>query len=592
MELTKEALSGINQIINGYENNTIEIVDGLDYNQYQTLKKIEYYWNSKYLNGQKDSIGRIKPFYNISKFRVNVATRATDLDIKDVKVSSDNPSDRVRSLIFNKELYTWMKESNFAKTLNEAGQTRPKYGGVLIKKCIEKIKGKDELKIEVVEWKNVITDPVDVIDGVIVEKHYMSPAELSKKQGIWENVEDAIKLATKDKEGSEGTEFRVPVYEVHGEFPETYDPRIEDGNKNVYKNMVFFIAGGENKQVVLWYDEEKESPYKYLPWDKVSGRGLGVGIVEDGFEAQMWTNDAIIAEKNVMDIAGKVFVKTTSEKFGNNIITEAETGQVFVLEDGTVADIMNLTPNSLPQFQNLVEKWNTQYERATNTFETVSGETLPSNTPLGSVAIQSAQASSFFDYRREEAGIFWREVFNDWIIPFLIKRINKAHILASDYSAEELDMIDNAFAQDSVSNKIIEDAINGKIHYAEEKAEMMEAYKLIQRENKERRYLDIPENYFKDFMAKITIDLTGEAKNKQENLTSLFNILTQIAANPMLLQDPNLMQIFSQMLEISGIKFYPQAPTQAIQNTGTKMEQQSEPALTRQTEAVLPEAQQ
>lgn len=196
MELSKEAISGINQIINNYENNTIQLVPGLDYNQYYTLRKIEFYWNSLYLNGQKDTLGRIKPFYNISKFRVNVATRATDLDIKDVKVSSDNPADRVRSLIFNKELYNWMKKSDFSKTLNEAGQTRPKYGGVLVKKCLEKESGKDELEVEVVEWKNVITDPVNIMDGVIIEKHYMSPSELSKKEGVWDNVKDAIKLAT------------------------------------------------------------------------------------------------------------------------------------------------------------------------------------------------------------------------------------------------------------------------------------------------------------------------------------------------------------------------------------------------------------
>src|SRR3569833_353006 len=39
-------------------------------------------------SGNKDSLGREKPFFNICKFRVNVATRATDLDTKDVQIES------------------------------------------------------------------------------------------------------------------------------------------------------------------------------------------------------------------------------------------------------------------------------------------------------------------------------------------------------------------------------------------------------------------------------------------------------------------------------------------------------------------------
>lgn len=589
MELSKETLSEIKRIIDDYEENTIELVDGLDYNPYKTLKKIEFYWNSKYINGQKDNLGRDKPFYNISKFRTNVATRATDLDIKDVKVSSDNPSERVRSMIMNKEIYNWMKETDFARTLNKAGHTRAKYGGVLLKKTEKKGK----LNIDVVEWKNVITDPVDIIGGVIIEKHWMSPSELSKKKGIWENVEEAMKLSTKKRsDKTEATEYKIPVFEVHGEFPETYDPNIEDGDKTEFKKMMFIIADANGKQIPLYFEEEKELPYKFLAWDEVSGRGLGVGVVEDGFEAQMWTNDAIIAEKNVMDLAGKVFIKTTSEKFGNNVISEAESGQVFTIEDGTDATVMNLTPNSLPQFQNMVEKWNAQYERATNTFDTVTGETLPSNTPLGSVAIQTAQASSFFDYRREEAGIFWRDVFNTWVIPHIIKKINKKHILASDYSAEELELIDERFARYSAEQEVWKQIEAGKVIYHEQREQLVESIKELQRANKERRYIDVPDGYFDGFEAKITIDLTGESKNKAEQLQSLWNILTQ-ANVPAVRQDPDMMNLLSQILETAGIKFYPR-PMQAVSQETSQPKQikSQETSLERQTASVLPEAQQ
>lgn len=585
--MEKKLFKEINQIISDYKSKHVEIIDGLSYNQFETLKKIEFYWNSRYLNGQKDELGKTKPFYNISKLATNVATRATDLDIKDVRVTSDNPDDRVRSMILNHELKNWFKEANFSYTLNTFGKTRAKYGGALVKKTV--IDGK--LNIEVVDWKNVVTGQTSVEDEAIIEIHYMSPSELSKKRGIWENVDEAIEFAKKRNKKSETNEDKITVYEVHGEFPQSLNPDIEDGDENTYERMVYFIAGeNETEQVVLWNEQEKENPYRFLAWDNVPGRALGIGVVEDGFEAQMWTNDAVMAEKNVMDLAGKVFIKTNSEQIGNNALTDLENGAVIKLEDGADANVMNLTPNSLPQFQNTIERWKAQYERATNTFDAVTGETLPSNTALGSVAIQSAQASSFFDYRREEAGIFWKNVLMDWVIPHLIKKINKKHILASDFSADEIKLIDTAFSINEANTRLKEAVLSGKIVTQEEYDQAIEAFRTFIAEDGKRRYLDVPEDYFKGYEKKISIDITGESRNKQAQLQSLFTVFSQVAENPGILQDPNLNRIFNEMLELSGLNFIPTQPQRAG-NVGS-MPAPQQPALDRQTQGVLPEAQQ
>ena len=593
--MEKLILNDINEIISSYNNKSVQIIDGLYYNQYQTIKQIEFYWNSQYISGQFDEIGRIKPFYNISKFRVNVATRATDLDVKDVRITSDNRNDRVRSMLLNHELKNWFKEVGFSKLLNDWGKTRAKYGGALIKKY----KDEDgELKIELVEWKNVITDQTDIENGVVIEVHYMSPSELSKKNGVWNNVPEAMKLATKSR-GMKGnkdqaTEKRIPIYEVHGEFPANYNPETPDADPNKYERMTFIIAGSDtSKQIILWHEMEDENPYSYLGWDSVTGRGLGIGIVEDGFQAQMWTNEAITAEKNVMDLAGKVFIKTNASSLQNNIIADMENGQVIKLEANEDANILNLTPSSLPQFQNLVEKWNTQYERSTNTFDSVSGETLPSNTPLGSVAIQSAQASSFFDYRREEAGIYWSNVLMEWVLPYLIKKINKDHILASDFSIEELKIIDKSFSIYEANNRVKEAVLSGKIIGEGQYDEAVQAFTDFIAQDGKRRYLDVPKGYFKDYEDNVTIDITGETRNKQAMLQSLDNILAKIQANPAILTDPNASQLLSEMLELSGINFMPQPVPQVVPEAPKSSPRSAKPSAVEQnTQAVLPQAQQ
>jgi hypothetical protein len=69
-----------------YRSDQIEIAKGYQLSQHQTLRTIDFYHNSQLLTGNSDSLGREKPFYNIVKFRVNIATRQTDLDTKDVKM--------------------------------------------------------------------------------------------------------------------------------------------------------------------------------------------------------------------------------------------------------------------------------------------------------------------------------------------------------------------------------------------------------------------------------------------------------------------------------------------------------------------------
>jgi hypothetical protein len=101
-----------------YRAYTIEIADGYDYSQYQTLRTIELYHNSKFTTGNLDSLKREKPFYNITKFRVNVETRATDIDTKDIQVSSEASDGYVQSF--------WSKGSSAMATSSTTGRAGPR----------------------------------------------------------------------------------------------------------------------------------------------------------------------------------------------------------------------------------------------------------------------------------------------------------------------------------------------------------------------------------------------------------------------------------------------------------------------------------
>lgn len=550
-------ITELKQIDSDYQDGTIEITGGLSFSQSQVIRLAEFYSNSKFLNGNKGANGREKPFYNIVNTMVDTAIVATDIDTKDIKVEADNEASYDKSFLFNHEIFQWMKETDFSRVLNEMGAARARYGGVLVKKFQEK----GDMKVEVVQWKNVVTDQVDIMKGVIIEKHYMTPNEIRKK-GVWSNLDDAIDLyGTK---GYTKTNERLEVWEAHGEFPVEYlSEEAEVGESKEYSQQVHFYCVKNAKQVHLYWAEEKEMPYKYLAWKQVAGRALGRGVVEEGEEAQVWTNDSVQKKQAAMELSGKVILKTNSKKVGNNAMTDLDNGSIVVLEDNKTLDVLNLLTGAMPQFTEIISEWWSQYERVTSSYDAVRGETPPSGQPYRLQALVSQTGSSHFDYRREEWGIFLKELFYDWVFPYIAKKLTKEHILASDFTPEELMKIDESFATDEANKYVLEQIFAGKILGAQEYEQIRMQYLDFIAKGGARRFLDVPEGYYKDMKSKLSIDVTGEQKNKQATLESLQNILVTMASNQMVMQDPNMIKIFNRILELSGSGISPISMTRA-----------------------------
>lgn len=575
------------EIIKKNYDTTIDLVDGLPFSQKDTIKQIEFYSNSKYLNGQKDEQGRDKPFFNILNAICDVENAAKDIDTKDIQATSDDGQHYTEAFLMSKEIYEWMKEANFAETLNEMRDTHTRYGSLLVKKCVYNDGEGKELEIEVPEWKNVITDQNDIEHGAIVEVHYMTPMEMQKKES-WKNVSEAIKKVVK-----EGSGKRIPVYEVRGEFPLSFIKELE-GKKPSEKDETTFtyqlhILAGEysdennrskkvdfsQKLLPLYWENDTDRVYKYLARKKKSGRSFGVGVFEEGAEAQIWTNDVVLKQWRAMEFTSKVVGQTASKKLkGRNILTEVDDGQILEHEDNKPITTLNLLPSGgLGQYGNLIAQWYSQLEKTTSAYAAQRGENPTSGTPFRLQATVLQQSNSVFEDLQEEMGIFITEIFEDWIMPFLSKRLNAEHILAHNFTMEELKELDKNFSTYH-ANDITKDLIlSGKIVTAEDYLAIQETAKQIVGQTKTQRFLQIPKDYYKKFKSKITVNVTGEQRNKAAVLESLINIMTVYAKNPAIAQDPVLMQIFMKIVELSGAGISPVSLMGAVNEQAEKAKQ-------------------
>jgi len=551
-----------------YYGGSITIMDGLDFSQYKTIKTIEYYTNSTYLE-KDDNDGVVRPFFNIVNFRVDVAVKATDIDTKDIQVYTENPSHQMQSLLFNKEIKNWMRKVGFSKVLNEINFNRANYGGAVVKK----VKRDGELYIEVPEWKNLITDAIDIKNGVIIEKHYLTPIEIQLKIKVWnkleENQDKIDKILNKKYNKKATLSSRALVMEVEGQFKDS----AVDGDSEEFTLQKHFILCDheDNPLVVLHSERKKASDYKYIEWLKASGRALGIGIVESGFNAQIETNDAILKNKDLLELASKMWFITDSDIIENNIFDEARTGQIFKIDPSARFSQLNNIPSSLPALTDIISKWDEQYSRVSHSHESITGETMPSNTPFRSVAIQNQEAQSTFNYKKEEMEILINQMFTDkdWIFNHIKSKITREHLLSSDFDDAELKLIDENFTNYTLNKEIRKKALEGKITTQQEYDLMKsEILSLINEKLKKRRYIEIPDGYFDDIEFKIDIIVTGEQINKSAVFETLSNILVTVSSNPQkILSDPNLKKIFMKIIELSGVGITFEEPSNVPQKT-------------------------
>jgi hypothetical protein len=581
MKQDYKILTQLDTIIDSYKE-PIKLIDGLNRSPKDIIRRIEFYTNDKYLSGNYDELGREKPFFQICNFRVTVAKTATDIDVKDIKYEPETLDDAIPAMLVNHELFKYLKESDFSETLNDMGKTRPKYGGLLVKKCIEE----DELEIEVVDWKNVDFNPACIEDGVIIETHYLQPSEVASKADVWENVEELLKAHAKYNKNKPAP---IEIKEITGEFDTTFDPDIKDtlANEMEFKKMCFYIGVVNKKKFYLYKEDLKkeEDKYKYLAWEKI-GDGLGRGVVEDGFESQWATNDAMLSIKNIMDISGKVVLSTDSNKISGNVINGVDNGHIFQIEPGRSLTSVNLAPSNLPEFHNVIELWRQQYDNSVSVHDANTGEAPTAGTPYSQTALLNQVANSPFEYQREVWGIFVNELLEDWILPHIKARILKKHYLVSEFGDDELKMIDEAIYNTNLNQFKIESILQGNIPNPTDitNAQGVIANKLSNFGNK--REIEIPKGYL-DIEGRITCNITGELKNKQAILASLAQIGKDIAStfNPQTgqfgaMENPFLKKLYGTIINLAGTPITsgdlnmnktnqpstsPQAPTQPTQ---------------------------
>jgi hypothetical protein len=559
--------SQIRQEKKDFIDNDISIVEGYSFNQYETIKKIHLYYNSRFVSGELDENGRKKIFFNIVKSPCKVSTRFLNFDTKDVRLISTTPNNEIGTMLLEHELKNWLKKNKFANLMNEIAEKLPIFGSVVVKKT--------KKGAEIVDLRKLILDPtVKSIQEsrFIILEHNLTPTQLREKvKDGWENVEEAITKFYENKAPDSYMDSEtlnqvistplIKVYERFGEVPESW--LKENGSEKKMVRSVEIVCGVDTfgkddkgnvvKEEGLKLFKSKwfgAYPFKDAHYDKTDGRWLGIGNVEDLFPIQERINELTNEKRESMTISSKHIFQTQDRTIVKNILKDLSNGAVLMAgANGGITPLANEERN-MGAFSNEEARYASQAKELTFAYDAVRGEALPTSTPATNAVIQDRNSSSVFKFKRENLGNMFRDFFNDGVVQQCVKDLTPEHIMIFTGGPDKIKKLDERIVNSLSWRMAKEDILSGVITDQE-----LIKQKLLEdlRKKGANRYILIKDGFYKDLEIEFDINIQNEQEDASVMSQNLFTVLQTLMANPGAIQDPVVRELFYAYAEKIGI---------------------------------------
>ncbi|MFA5071988.1 MAG: hypothetical protein WC511_06595 [Candidatus Pacearchaeota archaeon] len=514
--------------IDEFQNGSIEISPGYRYSQSKLVKRIMLYSNGIYPSGKIDKQGNYKFWFDIIQPRVDAEVKNIDFDTKDIVIYSQSIKDSVNNFICNAFLQDWLYESGQAGRLNDAVEEGSGWGNVVWKQ----IKG----DYEKVDLKNfyVINQTAEYLkDSPVIERRVLNQEELRAKMGVWDNVEKTIKecgnkefvsMKTGSNIGQTTTSPYYEIYERNGMVSTKVLKESQgkkDGDEDNFVLAKITVAGLNKGQTdskyVLFAEEISEMPYIEYHRGRYYGRWFRKGIIETLFDLQTRANEIGNQIARGLEWSSKSLFKSSDKLIAQNILTDLNNGDIIRSTD------LTQVPVRMEGIDQLLADWNRvlqMADRLCNSYEVVTGESLPSGTPFKLGALVNQNANKLFDFIREKLSGSFQQVIEKWILPSLMKDLKVEDVIKitgdSEYYKPFLEMIVNSWYYKNL-------LAFGP--HTKEQSEIIKEQKLSELSKKKDAYLKLVKGWWEGYKPRAKVMISGENVNLEKELTNDYSFI-------------------------------------------------------------------
>jgi len=554
MNQTKGIFDTIEDEINSYQSDTIDLAEGVSFSQAKLVKRISLYENQQYPKGKLDSQGDYKYWYDIISPRVNGEVKNIDFDSSNIIIYSESFKDRLAVYLSNLSLGMWLKTTGQSEELNDAVEEFSALGNVVWKKV------KDGY--ERVDLKNfyVINQTSKTLkDSAVIERHLLTQSDLRNKEGVWKNVDGVIKScgnkefnATSKSASTLTTNPYYEIYERNGEISEkqlfeAQDKQGGDEDKFILAKIIVAGLGKGNTKAMrycLFAESLNTMPYREAHRGRYKGRWWREGLYEVLFDCQTRANQLGNQIAKGLEWASKTIFRSSDDAIVQNILTDLVSGDILRSRDLAQVDVR------MQGLDQMMVDWNRNIQVAdqlANSYEVVQGQTMPSNTPFKLGSLLDQNANKLFDFLREKLSIGLRNLIEDWVLPELMKDLKAEKIIDLTNSEENL----KEFYQMMVNAWYLKNLLKLPPH-SPEIAQTLKEAKLAQLLTDKKAEVEISKGFWDSFRPRVKVVITGENVRLAAEMESLFSFI-QLETDPVRRSYLVEMAMAKQNIDISSL---------------------------------------
>lgn len=444
-----------------YKNGEIEISEGARHSEYRLKKRIFLYYNqtyaeTSYLENKVDEDGNYLYWYDIISPRVDSEVKNIDFDSKNIEISSERSKDMFLVGVSNLRLKEYLRTSGEGEELNSAIEEGSALGNVVFKK----VKGGKER----VDLRNfyVLNQGAETLDqSDVIERHVFTQAQLRAKKGTWENVDDVIKYCgdtnvseTQESQPSDVKSLKYVIYERNGfvslaALKEAQGKEFTTEDEETYVLAKVIIPEKQKGEKYVLFAEELKGKkmsdvYKEFHRGRYRGKWWREGLVEVLMDPQTRANEIGNQIARGLEWASKQFFSSPDRLVYQNVLSDMRSGDIIQAKELRQVDVR------MQAFDQLIADWNRNIQLANelaNSREVVQGENMPSGTPFRTTGLLNQNANKLFDFIREKLGLVLTDVFEEWIVPEMLKELKAEDVVRLTGEPDSLKRLYNVVAE-------------------------------------------------------------------------------------------------------------------------------------------------
>lgn len=545
----------------------ITVIDGWDWSMKEHIRLSVLYKNSQKATGNSQADRDYSPVKNIVRPILNLRYRTEGFDVKDIGIYVDDMYSYFKSFIIAKYHDEFADEKEIDCFIDTMLETWVTFGGMILMERDNDIPSVPPLETI------AFCDQTNMLGGPIGFHHFYSPSELKgmeaqgwgdKKNGATVTIDEAIILSTETKtpDAQSGVQVKTPgkylkAYAVLGSMPESWLGKNLASEKYVYQlQVVAFIKDdkGNKTNITLYKGKISEDTLTQFVPEKIYGRALGFGGVEELFEPQVWTNYSEQKKLEMLDAAAKVIHLTTDETFkARQSLQDLPAEAVLYLQEGKKMERMNNTNPNFALFERATADWEAHAQQMGAANDSIMGKSPAAGTPFKLQELVTIESHGLHDWRQGRFAAFVQKVYRKSIIPKMLKELFKGKVFLSELTLDELQKVSESLVNCKANEIIKKKILNGEqidpIEIEYEKERVRQSFM----RGGSKKFIQALQGEFENEPTNVKINIAGKKKDMEKMTDKVVNVFRQIIANPAVLDDPRMASLFNQILEYSGL---------------------------------------